>query len=56
MVRLEMKSHWYEKLQYHINREAAKTSVLSSGQKMINMNVIQVKKYTFWSKKSDRTN
>ena len=32
-----------EKLQYDINREAAKTSALSS--KMINMNILQVKKY-----------
>ena len=47
MVRLEMKSYLHEKLQYHINREAAKTSVLSSGQKVINMNILQVKKYTF---------
>ena len=34
----------YEKLQYDINREAAKISTLSSG-KIDNMNVLQVKKY-----------
>ena len=34
----------YEKLQYDINREAAKISALSSG-KIDNMNVLQVKKY-----------
>ena len=34
----------YEKLQYDINREAAKISTLSS-EKLINMNVLQVKKY-----------
>ena len=33
-----------EKLQYDINREAAKISVLSSG-KLINMNILQAKKY-----------
>ena len=33
-----------EKLQYDINREAAKISALSS-EKFINMNVLQVKKY-----------
>ena len=33
-----------EKLQYDIDREAAKTSALSSG-KMINLNILQVKKY-----------
>ena len=33
-----------EKLQYDINKEAAKISVLSSG-KLINMNILQVKKY-----------
>ena len=33
-----------EKLQYDINREAAKISALSSG-KLINMNISQVKKY-----------
>ena len=34
----------YEKLQYDINRKAAKISTLSS-EKLINMNVLQVKKY-----------
>ena len=33
-----------EKLQYDIDREAAKTSALSS-RKMINLNILQVKKY-----------
>ena len=33
-----------EKLQYDINREAAKISALSS-EKFINMNVLQVNKY-----------
>ena len=33
-----------QKLQYNINREAAKTLALSSG-KMMNMNILQVKKY-----------
>ena len=33
-----------EKLQYDINREAAKISALSSG-KLINMNILLVKKY-----------
>ena len=33
-----------EKLQYDINREAANISLLWSG-KLINMNIIQVKKY-----------
>ena len=32
------------KLQYDINREAAKILALSSG-KLINMNILQVKKY-----------
>ena len=33
-----------EKRQYNINREEAKISTLSSG-KIINMNILQVKKY-----------
>ena len=33
-----------EKLQYDINREAAKILALSS-EKLINMNILQVKKY-----------
>ena len=33
-----------EKLKYDINREAAKISTLSLG-KIINMNILQVKKY-----------
>ena len=33
-----------EKLRYHMNREAAKISALSSG-KLINMNILQVKNY-----------
>ena len=33
-----------EKLQYDINREAAKVLALSS-EKLINMNILQVKKY-----------
>ena len=33
-----------EELQYHINRELSKVSALSSG-KLINMNILQVKKY-----------
>ena len=33
-----------EKLQYDINTEAAKISALSS-EKLINMNILQVKKY-----------
>ena len=33
-----------EKLQYDINREAAKISASSSG-KLIKMNILQVKKY-----------
>ena len=32
-----------EKLQYDINREAAKISPLSSGKMLINMNILQVK-------------
>ena len=32
-----------EKLQYDIDREAAKTALLSG--KMINLNILQVKKY-----------
>ena len=35
-----------EKLQYDINREAAKLSAISSG-KLINMNILKVKKYYF---------
>ena len=35
-----------EKIQYDINREAAKISVLSSG-KLISMNILLVKKYCF---------
>ena len=35
-----------EKLQYDINREAAKISALSSG-KLINMNTLLVKKYCY---------
>ena len=34
-----------EKLQYDTNREAAKLSALSSGKIMMNMNILQVKKY-----------
>ena len=34
----------YEKLQYDINREAAKISALSS-RKINSMNILQVKKY-----------
>ena len=34
----------YEKLQYDINREAPKMSLLSSG-KLINENILQVKKH-----------
>ena len=33
-----------KKLQYNINKEAAKISVLSSG-KLINMNILHAKKY-----------
>ena len=33
-----------EELQYDINREPSKVSALSSG-KLINMNILQVKKY-----------
>ena len=33
-----------EKLQYDINKEPSKISALSSG-KLINMNILQVKKY-----------
>ena len=33
-----------EELQYDINRELSKVSALSSG-KLINMNILQVKKY-----------
>ena len=33
-----------EKLQYDINRQAAKISALSSG-KLININILMVKKY-----------
>ena len=37
-----------EKLQHDINREAAKISALSSGKKkLIDMNILQVKKYCF---------
>ena len=32
-----------EKLQYDINRKAAKISPLSSGKMLINMNILQVK-------------
>ena len=35
-----------EKLQYDINREAAKTSALPF-RKLINMNIFQVQKYYF---------
>ena len=35
-----------EKIQYDINREAAKISALSSG-KLISMNILLVKKYCF---------
>ena len=38
-----------EKLQYNINREAAKISELSSA-KNENMNILQVKKYYFFIK------
>ena len=34
-----------EKLQYDINREAAKISALSSGKKFINMDILLVKIY-----------
>ena len=40
----------YEKLHYDINGEAAKISALSSG-KLINMNILQVKKYNLLIKK-----
>ena len=43
-----------EKLQYDINREAAQISGLSSG-KMINMNILQIKKYYLLIKKNHRT-
>ena len=33
-----------KKLQIDINREAAKLSALSSGKKMINLNILQAKK------------
>ena len=33
-----------EKLQYNVNREEAELSALSSGKKLINMNILQVKK------------
>ena len=39
-----------EKLQYDINREAAKISALSSGKKLINMNILLVKKYCLLKK------
>ena len=39
-----------EKLQYDINSEAAKISILSSG-KFINLNILQVKKYFLLIKK-----
>ena len=38
-----------EKLQYDINREAAKTPALSSG-KVKNINILQVKKYYLLNK------
>ena len=34
-----------EKLKYGTNREAVKISALPPGKKMINMNILQVKKY-----------
>ena len=40
----------YEKLHYDIKGEAAKISALSSG-KLINMNILQVKKYNLLIKK-----
>ena len=43
-----------EKVQYGINREAAKISAISSG-KLINMDILQVKKYYLLVKKGDRT-
>ena len=39
-----------ENLQYDINREAAKISALSSGKKLINMNILLVKKYCLLKK------
>ena len=39
-----------EKLQYDINREAAKISALSSGKKLINMNILLVKRYCLLKK------
>ena len=33
-----------KKLQFDINREVAKISELSSGKKMINLNILQTKK------------
>ena len=40
----------HKKLQCDINREASKLSALASG-KMINMNILQVKKYYLLTKK-----
>ena len=36
-----------KKLQYDINIKAAKLSKLSSGKKLIKMNMLQVKKYYY---------
>ena len=43
-----------EKLQYDINREAAKISALSS-VKLINMNIFRWRNITIWSEKNDKT-
>ena len=43
-----------EKLEYEINREAAKIYIYHQ-VKLINMNISQVKNATCWSKKGDRT-
>ena len=40
---------WDEKVQYNIKRGAAKI-LASSSEKMININVLQVKKYYLWIK------
>ena len=43
-----------EKLQYDINKEAAKISALSSG-KLINMNILQLSNYCFLIKSKQQS-
>ena len=44
-----------EKLQYDINREGEKIPADDNHlEKLINVNILQMKKYYSWSKKNDR--